>query len=113
MKNLTRASHPIAKNPWERTLPACTKVQGTVCTQDACAPRRPLPLDHARIFARDTKITKKPDKTGGRHGKFGILQKYKDPRRCLTTIRTLALSRSINCVLRSRPSSRMIRVVCY
>src|SRR5213593_2951006 len=58
----------IGEDPWDRTLPACTRFpdpgstqlacpinRETSCTQDACGPRRPQLMDHARIFIGDTK----------------------------------------------------------
>jgi hypothetical protein len=49
-ENLPWGCHVIGENPWERTLPACTRFLDTGCTRDACAPRRPLPMDQPRIF---------------------------------------------------------------
>src|SRR5437867_2126737 len=40
----------MGEHPWDRTHLACTRFHDTVCTQDACAPRRPLPMDQPRIF---------------------------------------------------------------
>src|SRR2546422_648603 len=59
---------PIGENSWDRTLPACTKFpdpgstqlachfnRKTSCTQDACGPRRPQPMDQPPLFIRETK----------------------------------------------------------
>src|SRR5881397_772776 len=58
----------VSEDSWDRTLPACTRFpdpanaqlacpinRETSCTQDACGPRRPLPMDHTRIFVGETK----------------------------------------------------------